>query len=91
MLVSAGVLAAFGLIYVVGRSPRRALPDNVVEQMKALPERRPNQRVVDLELADGRIIRKVYVAYDRYPAVIGGTMILGHYRPADVVCATQHQ
>jgi hypothetical protein len=62
MLVGAAALVFLGAAYFVGRSERRALPDAVVEQVKTVAERRPNQRVVDLHLKDGRVVRRVGVA-----------------------------
>lgn len=91
MLVSATILVGMVAMYVYGRRPARALPDEVCLQIASLPERRKNQHVVDLQLRDGRVVRKVWIAWGRYPAVIGGRMLLRHYRPNEVVAALPHQ
>jgi hypothetical protein len=72
------------------RSSFRELPAAVVEEITKVPERRPNQRVVDLTLRDGRVVEKVWIAWDRYPALIGGKTILGRYRPKQVAGARAH-
>lgn len=83
----------FGLLYLgywVTRRPSRALPDSVSAEVWKVPERRSNQHVVDLELADGRVVRKVWIAWGKYPALIGGRTLLGRYRPRDAVHAFVH-
>jgi hypothetical protein len=89
MLVGAAALVFLGAAYFVGRSERRAVLDAVVEQVKTVAERRPNQRVVDLHWKHGRVVRRVWIAWDRYPAVIGGKTLIGRYRPSSVVWATK--
>ena len=86
-LLGAALLTALGLVGVFGRRDSRALPESVCDELAAIPERRENQHVVDLELRDGRRIRKVWVAWGRYPAVIGGRTITQRYRVGDVVHA----
>jgi len=86
-LVGLGVLALLLLVYVVGRMPHRALPENVADELSRLPERRANQHLVDLETCDGRVIHNVWVAYGRYPAMIGGRTLTQRYRPTDVAHA----
>jgi hypothetical protein len=83
----AGVLGCLGLVYVLGSRPWRALPDAVCEEIAAIPARRPNQHVVDLELRDGSRLRKVWIAYGNFPAVLGGRTITRRFRPRDVIHA----
>ena len=84
---SAGVLVLLVLIGELTRRPARALPESVCREIARLPERRANQHVVDLELVDGRRIQKVWIAWGRYPAMIGGRTLMHRYRPRDVVHA----
>jgi hypothetical protein len=86
-ILSAAVLVVLVGVYVVGRMPHRALPESVVEELSRLPARRPKQHVVDLETNDGRVIRNVWVAHGRYPAIIGGRTLTRRYRPRDVAHA----
>ena len=76
LVVGALILGALRLVLAVGSSGSCALLDAVVKQLQAIPEQRPNQRVVDPTLADGRVARNVWIADDRYPAIIGGKTIL---------------
>jgi hypothetical protein len=85
--VGAACFGALGLAVVFTRQSWRALPDGVVEQIRRLPETRPNQHRVDLELRDGRVVEDVWIAWLRYPAVIGGRTIRARYRPSQVVGA----
>jgi hypothetical protein len=87
MLVCGGVLAMMALVAVAGSRSWRSLPDDVCEEIAQLPMRRPNQHVVDLELKDGRQVRRVWVAWGRFPAMIGGRTITQRYRPRQVVHA----
>jgi hypothetical protein len=89
-LVSATVLASLGLAYFIGTRPWRALPDGVCDEIAQLPTHRPNQHVVDLELKDGRVVRKVSVGYGRFPALVNGRTITHRYRPRDVLHAHPH-
>jgi hypothetical protein len=91
VLVGLAVLAVLLLVYVVGRMPHRALPEDVIEEVSRLAPRRPNQHVVDLETSDGRVIRNVWVAYGRYPAMIGGRTLTQRYRPKEVAHARPAQ
>jgi hypothetical protein len=75
---------------LIGTRRRRAFPDAVAAEINALPERRRHQHVVDLEMNDGRVIRKVWAGYGRFPALIGGRTLLHRYRPRDVVHARPH-
>ena len=54
---------------------------------RGLPERRPNQHVVDLELHDGRRVRKVWIAHGKFVALMGGRTITQRFRPRDVAHA----
>jgi hypothetical protein len=90
-IVSVVILLAMVVAVPYGRRPARALPDEVCVQIARLPERRKNQHVVDLHLRDGRVVRKVWIAWGRYPALIGGRMLMGRYRPDDVVAALAHE
>ena len=86
--VGCAVLAAIsGLIVLAGTRPSRRLPEPVCAQIAALPEDRRNHHVVDLELADGRLIEKVSIAYSKYIALVGGRMRNERYTASDVVRA----
>jgi hypothetical protein len=87
VVVSCGVFGFFILGYVFTRLPARSLPESVVDEVSALPMRRKDQHVVDLETNDGRVIRNVWIAWCRYPALIGGRTLRGRYRPKNVVHA----
>ena len=89
--VSSATLVGLLTIYWYGSREFRSLPESVCAELARLPERRSNQHVVDVELRDGRVGHKVWVAYGRYPAVIGGRMLIRHYRPKDVVRALPHE
>lgn len=91
VVVSGMLLLGLVALYAFGRRRARALPDPVCLQIASLPERRKNQHVVDLQLRDGRVVRKVWIAYGRFPAVIGGGMLFRRYQPEDVVAALPHQ
>lgn len=90
LLLSASFFGLLALVPRAARRPSRAFPDSVRAEILQLPERRPNQHVVDLELADGRMIRKVWVAWGQYPAIIGGRTLLARYRPRDTLHAVAH-
>lgn len=89
-VVCASGLALLVLIPVFGRRDSRALPPSVCKELEAIPERRRNQQVADLELKDGRRIRKVWIAWGRYPAVLGGRTITQRYKIRDVTHAHAH-
>ena len=91
-VVCAAVLGAMLLIVYVGSRPWRALPDDVCQEIADIPERRTNQHLVDLELHDGRIIRKVWIAYFQFPSwPYGGRTITHRFRPKDVIHAVNGQ
>lgn len=80
------IIAVFIVIALYVARPSHALPDEVAEQIRALECVRPNQHLVDLELADGTVVHRVYVAWGRYPAMSWKTLFR-RYRPGDVVAA----
>jgi hypothetical protein len=90
MVIGAAIFGFLGVAYWATRLPSRALPASVSDEVRRLSERRPNQHVVDLELADGRVVRKVWIAWGKYPAMFGGRTIRGRYRPRDAVHAIAH-
>jgi hypothetical protein len=90
MLMGAIPLLMMGLLYWYTRRSFRGLPESVAAEIRALPERGANQHLVDLELADGRIIKKVYVAWQRFPSVSPRRWLVHRYRPSAVVHARQH-
>ena len=85
------VWAALALVRALGRSEARALPVSVATRLRRIPERRPHQHRVDLELRDGRRIRDVRVEGGRYLSVIGGRTITQRYRVDDVVRVRRHE
>lgn len=87
MVVGLSVMAA---LTVAATRPSRRLPEPVCEQIAALPERRRNQHVVDLELIDGRVVEKVWIAWGKYIALVGGRMRSRGYAARDVVGARRH-
>jgi hypothetical protein len=87
------VAAGFALMVALAAAatrPSRRLPEPVCEQIAALPERRRNQHVVDLQLSDGRVIEKVWIAWGKYIALVGGRMRRQRYAARDVVGARLH-
>jgi hypothetical protein len=89
LVVVVAALVLLGLCLAVPLTQRRnrALPPSVVEELESIPTSRANQHRVDLELGDGRIIRDVWVAWNTYPALVGGRTIRKRYRPSEVVHA----
>jgi hypothetical protein len=57
-----------GLVSRLGWTRSRALPTPVVAGLAAIPERRPGQHLVDLELRDGRVVRRIRVDRGLYPS-----------------------
>ena len=85
MLGGGSVFIVMGGLYAYGSQRHRRFPEDIQRQIRALPERRRGQHVVDLVLRDGRVVKKVWVAYGRAPAMIGGRTVTQRYRPSDVV------
>jgi hypothetical protein len=75
----------FGVAALVTRRSR-ALPEDVVSQIREMEPVRPNQHLVDLEFRDGTVVPHVYIAWGRYPA-LGSIRRLWRHRSADVVAA----
>jgi hypothetical protein len=90
MAICASVLAMIRGLLALGTRKHRAVPESVAAEIARLPERRRGQHVVDLELRDGRRVEGVWVAFGKYPALIGGRTRRDRYRPADVVHAYAH-
>jgi hypothetical protein len=86
-VASIAVLGMLALAYLVCTRQRRELPEPVRAEIAQLPMRRANQHVVDLELEDGRRVEKVWIAYGRFPAALGGRTLTQRYRPHQVVHA----
>jgi hypothetical protein len=82
----AGVLMAMLFAGWYCQRPWRALPDPVVDKLKSIPTKRPNQHLVDLVLEDGRVISRVYVAWGRFPS-ISPKRLFRPFRPDSVVDA----
>lgn len=85
--VSVAVLGLLALAHCVSTRRGRELPEPVRAEIAQLPMRRANQHVVDLELEDGRRVEKVWIAYGRFPAALGGRTLTQRYRPRQVVHA----
>ena len=69
VVASAVFFGFFGLSYLYGRREARALPPDVVAEIVALPTTRGHHHLVDLELSDGRVIHRVWVAWNKYPTL----------------------
>jgi hypothetical protein len=89
-LTSALLLIPFGLLVGAGTRPSHRLPEAVRHELASIPTRRRAQHVVDLELVDGRVVEKVYVAHGKYIALIGGRMRSHRFTASDVAHATNH-
>jgi hypothetical protein len=79
------------LLFLAGTRPSRRLPASVRRELATIPTRSWQSQVVDLQLADGRVIEEVYVAFRKYIALIGGRMHSHRYTASDVVHARHHQ
>lgn len=64
--IFAGFLAACGWAYLRASRPKYLLSDEQAAVVRALPERRRNQHLVDVTLTDGREIKGLYIAYCRH-------------------------
>ena len=89
-LTSALLLIPFGLLVGAGTRPSHRLPEAVRHELERIPTRHWHRHLVDLELADGRVVEKVYVAYGKYIALIGGRMRSHRFTASDVTHATNH-
>jgi hypothetical protein len=79
-----------GVLFLAGTRPSRKLPESVRQELTTIPTQSWQSQVVDLQLADGRVVPKVYVAFGRYIALIGGRMRSHRYSTGDVVHARHH-
>lgn len=76
--------AAFLLVPVVlGTRERNELSKAIRGELGAIPQIRPNQHLVDVTLADGRVVENVWVAYGQYlrPSLVARK----RFRASDVV------
>lgn len=89
LAVVAGGTILLGMAMSVPLAQRksRALPPHVVGELRQIPTDRQDQHLVDLELADGRVVKDVRIAWNTWPAWVGGKTIRKRYRPRDVVHA----
>lgn len=69
VVVCGSILAFFALLLAFNMRASRELPPPIVEKLKGIETIRANQHLVDLTLDDGRIVKRVYVGYGRYPAM----------------------
>lgn len=79
-----------GSIVLAGTRSSRRLPEAVRRELAAIPTRRWNSHLVDLEFSTGRVIEGVFVAYGKYVALIGGRMRSERYAASDVIHARDH-
>lgn len=79
-----------GSFFLIAMRPSRRLPDGVCQELAAIPMRRRGQHIVDLQLRDGRVVEKVWIAYGKYVALIGGRTRSHSYTARDVIHATDH-
>jgi hypothetical protein len=91
LLIPVAVLVFLALAPAVGSVRFRKLPEAVTAQILEQPYDRPHQHLVDLELESGRWVRRVWVAWGAYPALVGGRTWTGWYRPSRVVAARPHR
>jgi hypothetical protein len=60
------VFGAFAFMGLMAARPQNIVSDEVAAQIMALRPRRPFQHLVDFEMRDGVLIRRVYVGWGRY-------------------------
>ena len=89
LIVPVAVLLT-GVLFLAGTRPSRRLPESVRRELTTIPTQSWKSQVVDLQLADGRVIEEVYVAFGKYIALIGGRMRSHRYAARDVVHARHH-
>jgi hypothetical protein len=81
-------LGLAGLAFIAAATRRRRrLPEAVCRELALIPPVRWNQHLVDLELSDGRVVERVWIAYGRYVALIGGRMRSQRYAVDEVIHA----
>jgi hypothetical protein len=84
--IGGGIGAVFLLMFFYATSKRHELPESVVQELMEIPEVRDNQHRVDLELRDGRVVRRVGVAWGRY-LTFSPRLLFRRFRASDVVHA----